>query len=119
MLYPETSYFSMGFARDIPVGMRFNKTVIYFSSFTYFHICCSAVLLIFQTKPSFLAIPKISHLINCGYLSMINYYFLVLTRTTKLHRYPIEKFKAKMMRLIYIICSKNLTNKCFQIFFCK
>ena len=53
MLYPETSYLSMGFVRDIPVGMRCNKTVIYFCSFTNFHICCSAVLLIFQTKPSF------------------------------------------------------------------
>ena len=94
-----------------------NKTVIYFSSFTNFHICCIAVLLIFQTKPSFPAIQKISHLINCGYLSMINYYFLVFTRTTKLHRCPIQKFNAKMMRLIYIICSKNLTNKGFHIFF--
>ena len=117
MLHPETSYLSMGFACDIPVGMRFNKTVIYISSFTNFHICCSAVLLIFQTKPSFPAIQKISHLINCGYSSMINYYFLVLTRTTKLHRCPIQKFNAKMMRLIYIICSKNLTNKGFHIFF--
>ena len=48
----------MGFVRDIPVGMRFNKTVIYFCSFTNFQICCSAVLLIFQTKPSFPAIQE-------------------------------------------------------------
>ena len=60
-------------------------------------------------------------------INMIQYFFFdltsllffsfnlkTLTRATELHGRPIQKFDAKMMRLIYTICSKNSTKKIFM-----
>ena len=38
---------------------------------------------------------------------------LVVSQTNKLHGPSIQKFNAKMMRLICTICSKNWTNMMF------
>lgn len=43
--------------------------------------------------------------------------FNVLTRTTKLHGCATQQCDGKMMRLVYTICFKSLTNKDFYGFF--
>ena len=45
------------------------------------------------------------------------YGMYVDARTTKLHGRPIRNFDAKIMRPIYTICSKNLTNTDFHEIF--
>ena len=45
------------------------------------------------------------------------YRIYVDARTSKLHRRPIRNFDTKITRLIYTICSKNLTNTDFHEIF--